>query len=197
MFLLDDKIINNICSYTEGKEEENMCNIIIKIKSEDNYKIDEDPSTHINFSIQLTENDLPMNPIYLPQNNFISNILIPNFPQIYYVDMLKDGTGKIYVDFLEGGGYAEGVLKNEKKEIVKKINFDEFNKFFKISKNLTEDCDKEDNCKIYIKLSSDDYMYKYNIYSKLKINENEYNKYFLVPENEYIYGNLDQNEIHY
>ena len=193
IFLLKDDEIKNTCNYIEGKEGYDLCRINIQIENEDEYEITDDPSTHIDFSIQLTQNDDPINPIYLPHNIYISNLLIPDFPQKYYVDIPKYGTGKIYIDFMEGGGYVEALFSDKKNEIEENLYFDYFNKYFEITENLTKDCE-EDYCKIYI-LISGIYMYKYNIYSKIQTKSEEI-KPFLAPEYEYIYGNLQQNEIH-
>ena len=193
--LLNDNDIKNACSYFEGDEGKNICKIIIKIKNEDNIDITEDPSTHIDFTIQITGNDKPFNPIYLPQNNFISNILIPDFPQIYFIDVIKNITGKIYIDFMEGGGNTYAILENTKLNIEKGIDFDYFNKYYEIPRYLIDNCLKEGDCKLYIYLTTNKYMYKYNIYSKLEIN-NEETIPFNVPEYEYIYGQLIENENH-
>ena len=196
MILLNDNDIKNTCSYFEGDEGLNLCKITIKIKNKEDYEITEDISTHIDFSIQITGNDDPFKPIFLPQNIFISNLLIPNFTQIYFVEVPKYGIGKIYIDFMEGGGYAKAFLKNNRYNSLKEIYFDYFNKYFDILSNFTENCEKVDDCKIYLYLSTNIYFYKYNIYSTIKKN-NEEMKAFFVPQYEYIYGNLKENEIHY
>ena len=193
LILLNDEDIKNACGFFIGKEGENICKIIIKVKNEDNHEITEDSSTHIDYSIQITGSDEPFNPIYLPQSTFISNLLIPDFSQIYYVEVPKNGYGKIFVDFKEGGGYANAFLKNKKYNYEKEINFDYFNKYFNVDENLTQNCDEEEICKIYIYLTSYEYMYKYNIYSKL---ENKNTQSMVVPEYEYIYGNLNSTNIH-
>ena len=195
--LLNDKDIKNTCSYFEGEEELNACKVIIKIKNEDKFNITKDPSTFTDFSIQITGNDETFNPnpIYLPQNNFISNILIPDFRQIYFIDVIKGGTGKIYIDFLEGGGNTYGILQNKKLNIQKEIDFDYFNKYYEIPNILLDNCINDGDCKLYIYIFTIEYMYKYNIYSKTKIN-NEETIPFNVPEYEYIYGDLIGNEIH-
>ena len=150
LILLNDEDIKNACGFFIGNEGENICKIIIKVKNEDNHEITEDSSTDIDYSIQITGNDEPFNPIYLPQSTFISNLLIPEFTQIYYVEVPKNGYGKIFVDFKEGGGYANAFLKNKKYNYEKEINFDYFIKYFNVDENITQNCDEEEICKIYI-----------------------------------------------
>ena len=192
--LINDDEIENTCNYFKEKESTNTCKVFIIVKNADGYEVTEDPLTHIDFNIQIIGNDYPFNPIYLPENILITNLLIPNFPQIYYKDIQKNSSGKIYIDFLEGGGYANAIIRNKNNSEEQEINFNYFNKYFEISNNYTENCD-ENFCTLFIYLNTSEYMYKYNIYSQLESNNNE-DKYFIAPEYEYIYGNLKGEEIH-
>ena len=195
IIILNNNEINQTCNYLNSEEGENECKIIIKVTSEneDEYAITDDPSTHIDFSIQIYGNDEPLNPIFLPQNTFISNLLLPNFKVTYLVDIPQYGEGKIYVDFMEGGGKASAKLKNKKTKTEEIINFDYFNKYFDILNEKTKNCEEED-CEVIIELITYDKIYKYNIYSKLTRNEDKEKIAFLVPEYEYIYGNLKGNQ---
>ena len=194
IILLDNNEINNVCDYLEGNKGITLCKIIIKIKSENGFNISNDNSTYIDFSIQITANDDHINLIYLPQNIIISNLLIPYYSQKYYVEVPKNGIGKIYIDFMEGGGNPTATLEYEDKP-ARTLIFDYFNKYFEITNDMTQNCKAEGYCKIYIDLKTDKNIYKYNIYSKLKTN-NEEMKSFFVPEYEYIYGNLKESELH-
>ena len=198
IIILNNNEINQTCNYLNSEEGENECKILIKVTSEneDKYAITDDPSTHIDFSIQIYGNDEPLNPIFLPQNTFISNLLFPNFKITYLVDVPQDGEGKIYVDFMEGGGIASAKLINKKIKTEESIDFDYFNKYFDVLSEKTKNCEEED-CEILIELTTYDNIYKYNIYSKLTRNEDKEMIQFLVPEYEYIYGNLKGNQVDY
>jgi hypothetical protein len=129
-----------------SEEGENECKVLIKVTSENENKdaITDDPSTHIDFSIQIYGNDEPLNPIFLPQNIFISNLLLPNFKITYFVDVPQYGEGKIYVDFMEGGGMASAKLINRRTNVEESINFDYLNKYFDILSEKTQNCEEED-----------------------------------------------------
>lgn len=198
IIILNNNQINQTCNYLNSEEGENECKIIIKVssKNEDEGEITDDPSTHIDFSIQIYGNDEPLNPIFLPQNTFISNLLLPNFKITHFVDVPQHGEGKIYIDFMEGGGTASAKIINKKIKYEESIKFDYFNKYFDILSKYTQFCEEED-CKIFIELITYDKIYKYNIYSKLASNEDKELISFLIPEYEYIYGNLRENQIDY
>ena len=199
IIIFNNSEINQTCNYLNSEEGEDECKILVKVTSENKDKnaITEDPSTHIDFSIQIYGNDEPLNPIFLPQNTFISNLLLPNFTITYLVDVPQYGEGKIYVDFMEGGGMASAKLINRKTKSEENIKFDYYNKYFDILSDKTKFCEEED-CEILIELITKENIYKYNIYSKLVRNEDKEAIPFLAPEYEYIYGNLKGNQIdHY
>ena len=199
IIILNNNEINQTCNYLNSEEGENECKVLIKVTSENENKdaITDDPSTHIDFSIQIYGNDEPLNPIFLPQNIFISNLLLPNFKITYFVDVPQYGEGKIYVDFMEGGGMASAKLINRRTNVEESINFDYLNKYFDILSEKTQNCEEED-CEIFIELITYENIYKYNIYSKLARKGDKEMIPFLVPEYEYIYGNLKGNQVdHY
>ena len=173
---------DNFAEYCEYK-------IIIKADSTiNNEKID--------FIVQLTKYENNQNLIYLPENYFMSNLLIPNFTQSYYFEIEKENEGKIFLDFLEGEGYAEAEIS----ENDGKLGLDYYNKAIVINKEKTQNCDKICKIKINLFLNKSfvyDSMYKYNIYSIIK-KSNKNSFYFNVPELQYIYSNLEgQNPIDY
>ena len=179
----------NICN----KNISDYCEFTIKIKAEEN-----DLNEEIDFSIQITEyktDDSTL--IYLPQNTYMgNNILIPNYNIKYYVEIEKGKEGKIYVDFPEGEGLTSATINDIDGE---NITLNYYNKAFDIKSEDTNKC--EDICTIYINIFLDKEIkykswYKYNIYAKIKLkNEDKFN--FYVPELEYIYGYLEnENDEH-
>ena len=184
LIILDEK--KDICN----KDISDYCEFTLKIKAEK-----KDLNEEIDFSIQITEYNNNSTLVYLPQNTYMgNNILIPNYNTTYYVKIEKEKEGKIYVDFPEGEGLSSATINIDEKNIP--LNY--YNKAFDIKSEDTKKC--KDICTIYINIFLDEIKYKswykYNIYAKIKLkNEDKFN--FYVPELEYIYGYLEnENDEH-
>ena len=142
------------------------------------------------------------NNIYLPKNTFISNLIINKYQQNYYFEIEKDKPGKIYVDFFEGKGKATAEIYEIKNDSIgKKIDFDYYHKCFDINENYINDYNCDNGCiiKIHIFLNESieyESHSKYNIYSKMTTNKKNF--YIYIPELEYVYGNLEnENQVDY
>ena len=191
MIILEENNINNC--YKNNKYLYEYCELIIEIETNQELNDDEE----IDFSIQVIKYEKNPRYIYLPQNTFMSNMLISGFTQIYYTYIKQNEEEKIYIDFLEGEGtaYAEIKDKDNNDLYSNNISFDFYNKYLDINEEYTSNCGKK-GCVIYIYVNLDkdtDSKYKYNIYSKKKIE----NAYFNVPETEYIFGHLENNVDYY
>ena len=154
------------------------CELIIIFESEN-------LNPTIDFSIQILKiKDNNSEIIYLPQNNFMSSLIGKDISNNYYFKIEEGKEAKIYIDFLEGEGLAEIYYPNQ--SYIQEYNY--INKNFVITKDLTSNCNGEClfNIKIFSNSSNKESKYKYNIYSIVKRDE----FHFIVPELEYIYGNL-------
>ena len=195
MIILEKNNLN--CSEYNNYAE--YCLYTINIKTNSINYINED----IDFSIQIIKYDSNEKPIYLPQNTFMSNLLINDHKQNYYFEIENNKASIIYVDFLEGEGSAIAEIYNDTNgAILNKIiiDYNFYNKSFNINEEKTKMC--QGICKINIQIFlnysdfldyyslTDDLIYKYYIYSKIET-ESKSDFYFNVPESEYIYGFVD------
>ena len=187
MIVLEENKINNCYGNNDNLYE--YCELIIKIATNQELNNDEE----IDFSIQVIKYEENPRLIYLPQNTFMSNMLISGFTQKYYTYINTNEEEKIYIDFLEGEGTASAKIENvDNNGYSDDISFDFYNKYFNINKEYTSNCG-EKGCIIYIYVNLDkvsESKYKYNIYSKKKTGK----AYFNVPETEYIFGHLENDD---
>jgi len=166
-----------------------ICIFDIKIQINTD-KIKEDDS--LDFSFQLAKYDKSTS-IYLPQNTFMSGLLIPQKEITYYAEITDKNIGKIFVDFLGGEGNAEAEIIKGKEST--KITFE--NKYFDIKNENISQC--TEGCYIFVyldlnNLKNAESSYEYNIYFKTETNlQSSLN----VPEGEYMYGYLDSGELDY
>ena len=182
------------------------CSLKVQVKINEAQTLTE--NSYVDFTLLINNNIAYPN--YLPKDKLIKNLLQTNQYQYYYLDIGKDETCDIILDFNEGIG--QGIAKIVKKdEIENNPNynrrvvlplpgmpniyiFDQYTKELKVTKEMTSKCDK--GCEIYIAVfHSDqrftDYISSFNIYYRK--NNNVVN----IPENLAIHGNLispeDQN----
>ena len=179
------------------------CSLKVQVKINEAQTLTE--NSYVDFTLLINNNIAYPN--YLPKDKLIKNLLQTNQYQYYYLDIGKDETCDIILDFNEGIG--QGIAKIVKKdEIENNPNynrrvvlplpgmpniyiFDQYTKELKITKEMTSKCDK--GCEIYIAVfHSDqrftDYISSFNIYYRK--NNNVVN----IPENLAIHGNLISTE---
>ena len=90
-----------------------------------------DANDSLDFSIQMLKyGDKESTHIYLPQNTFMSGILIPSKKTVYYSEIKETSTGKIFVDFLGGEGKVDAQIKNKNDENINTLKYN--NKYFDI-----------------------------------------------------------------
>jgi len=152
-----------------------------------------DTNDSLDFSLQLVKYD-GSTLIYLPQNTFMSGLLIPKKKVTYYTEFKENIPGKIFVDLLGGEGNIDAQIKTKDGKDVKPLTYS--NKYIDIQGETLSKCNN--GCYIYINLNLNldetKSNYEYNIYFKtetnLEVNLN-------VPEGEYVYGYLDGNKLDY
>ena len=177
---------NDIKCFNEFQTSYKVCIFDIKIQVDD-------ANDSLDFSIQMLKfGDKESTHIYLPQNTFMSGILIPSKKTIYYSEIKETSTGKIFVDFLGGEGKVDAQIKNKKDGNINTLTYN--NKYFDIQEKGLSQCNE--GCYIYINLNLDEAKsnYEYNIYFKAETSS-ELN--LNVPEGEYVYGYLDTNKVDY
>ena len=163
----------------------NICIFDIKIQADDS-------NGSLDFSIQLLKyGDEESNQIYLPQNTFMSGVLIPSKKTIYYSEIKGTSIGKIFVDFLGGEGEAKAEIKNKQSGNTDTLTYT--NKYFDIQEKGLSQCSEGCNIEITLQSGEASSNYEYNIY--LKKEESSSGLNLNVPEGEYVYGYLDSNKV--
>ena len=180
---------NSINCFEEFENLYKVCIFDIKIQMDDI----KDVNDSLDFSIQLIKyEDNVSTQIYLPQNTFMSGLLIPKKKIVYYSEIKDSTIGKIFVDFLGGEGNADAQILTKDGKEVKSPTYS--NKYFDIQEGNLSEC--KEGCKIYINLNLDEVKsnYEYNIYFKA---ETSAELSLNVPEGEYVYGYLNSGKLDY
>jgi len=180
---------SEIKCFDEFEKLYKVCIFDIKVKVEEI----KDTNDSLDFSLQLVKYD-GSTLIYLPQNTFMSGLLIPKKKVTYYTEFKENIPGKIFVDLLGGEGNIDAQIKTKDGKDVKPLTYS--NKYIDIQGETLSKCNN--GCYIYINLNLNldetKSNYEYNIYFKtetnLEVNLN-------VPEGEYVYGYLDGNKLDY
>ena len=183
--------VSKLSKFLILEEKEIICNYIFNDLCEFDIKITaikELNDEELDFSIQLVKYEETAKSVFLPQNTFISGLLIPNFKNVYHTKIGKEKEGKIYIDFLDGEGTTSATSNG------KDIKFDNHNKYFVIEKCLESECNIDITIDLKGPYNQYNSNYEYNIYFKIK-SSNKFS--FSVPEAEYIYGHLDNKDIDY